>query len=262
MKRIDYCYHTHTKRCGHAEGEDEEYVIEAINLGLKALGFSDHVMLPGIPPRTSRGPYELLDDYLDSINSLKEKYKDKIEIKVGFEAEYSKRFEEYYRYLYKEKKIDYLILGQHFNFDNTDTPTYIRELRGDKEKVNSYVNHIRDAINSGLFQCIAHPDIYVCMFEHWNKDCEDAAREICKMASKARIPLEINCQLNIAYKKYPGKVRYPIDEFWKVASEYDVDVVIAYDAHRPIDFRENIDYAYELAKKYNLHLLENFRILR
>ena len=29
-----YNYHTHTKRCGHAVGEDEEYVIAAINNGL------------------------------------------------------------------------------------------------------------------------------------------------------------------------------------------------------------------------------------
>ena len=27
--KIDYCYHTHTYRCGHAQGSDEEYVIEA-----------------------------------------------------------------------------------------------------------------------------------------------------------------------------------------------------------------------------------------
>ena len=35
-------YHTHTKRCGHAIGEDEEYVINAIEAGLTDLGFSDH----------------------------------------------------------------------------------------------------------------------------------------------------------------------------------------------------------------------------
>ena len=35
-------YHTHTKRCGHAIGEDEEYVVNAIEAGLTDLGFSDH----------------------------------------------------------------------------------------------------------------------------------------------------------------------------------------------------------------------------
>ena len=35
-------YHTHTARCGHAAGTEDEYVQQAIQSGLKILGFSDH----------------------------------------------------------------------------------------------------------------------------------------------------------------------------------------------------------------------------
>ena len=35
-------YHTHTKRCMHACGKDEEYVLAAIANGYEELGFSDH----------------------------------------------------------------------------------------------------------------------------------------------------------------------------------------------------------------------------
>ena len=38
-------YHTHTARCGHAIGTDEEYVQAAIQAGLKTLGFSDHAAI-------------------------------------------------------------------------------------------------------------------------------------------------------------------------------------------------------------------------
>ena len=34
-------YHSHTKRCGHAIGEDEEYVLAAIANGYTKMGFSD-----------------------------------------------------------------------------------------------------------------------------------------------------------------------------------------------------------------------------
>ena len=81
---MKYCYHTHTKRCGHAVGEDEEYVIEAIKAGIKDLGFSDHVFLKGITQQGIRGDYSCLDDYISSINNLKEKYKKDINIYVGF----------------------------------------------------------------------------------------------------------------------------------------------------------------------------------
>ena len=37
-------FHTHTTRCLHASGSDEEYVLKAIELGYKTLGFSDHAL--------------------------------------------------------------------------------------------------------------------------------------------------------------------------------------------------------------------------
>ena len=39
---MKYNYHTHTSRCFHAVGTDEEYVVEAINAGFDEIGFSDH----------------------------------------------------------------------------------------------------------------------------------------------------------------------------------------------------------------------------
>ena len=35
-------YHTHTTRCLHATGSDEEFVLSAIKGGYQELGFSDH----------------------------------------------------------------------------------------------------------------------------------------------------------------------------------------------------------------------------
>ena len=39
-------YHTHSKYCGHASGEVEEYVKVAIERGIETLGFSCHVPYP------------------------------------------------------------------------------------------------------------------------------------------------------------------------------------------------------------------------
>ena len=35
-------YHTHTTRCHHATGSDEEFVLSAIKGGYQEIGFSDH----------------------------------------------------------------------------------------------------------------------------------------------------------------------------------------------------------------------------
>lgn len=47
-------YHTHTSRCQHATGEEKAYVEQAIQNGMKILGFSDHCRgsfpIPTAPP--------------------------------------------------------------------------------------------------------------------------------------------------------------------------------------------------------------------
>ena len=40
VKKVNY--HTHTKRCKHAGGSDEEYIESAIKSGFQELGFADH----------------------------------------------------------------------------------------------------------------------------------------------------------------------------------------------------------------------------
>ncbi len=83
-------YHTHTSRCKHAWGEDREYVEKAICNGMKVLGFSDHC--PWVYPddyesRTRMNASEL-DNYFDSLISLRDEYKKDITIYIGFESEY------------------------------------------------------------------------------------------------------------------------------------------------------------------------------
>ena len=74
MLKINYNYHTHTKRCGHASGEDEEYVLAAIKAGIKELGFSDHIFYPGLSQKPIRQDGSDFDDYVNSISNLREKY--------------------------------------------------------------------------------------------------------------------------------------------------------------------------------------------
>lgn len=48
----DFNYHSHTKRCGHAEGEDEAYVQEAIKM---VTVIWDSVIMPLIKTDMQKG---------------------------------------------------------------------------------------------------------------------------------------------------------------------------------------------------------------
>ena len=53
-------YHTHTTRCMHATGSDEDYVLSAIKGGYQELGFSDHT------------PWKYHTDYVADMRMLPE----------------------------------------------------------------------------------------------------------------------------------------------------------------------------------------------
>ena len=59
-------YHTHTTRCHHASGSEEDYVLRAIENGLEIFGFSDHVPMPFPDGHQSgfRVRLEALEDYM------------------------------------------------------------------------------------------------------------------------------------------------------------------------------------------------------
>lgn len=96
-------YHTHTTRCHHATGSDEEFVLSAIKGGYQELGFSDHTPWKYHTDYISdiRMLPEELPGYVESIRSLQEKYKNQISIKIGLECEY---FPEYIHWLKESSK--------------------------------------------------------------------------------------------------------------------------------------------------------------
>ncbi len=82
-------YHTHTTRCQHAVGEDEEYVQAALRAGFEELGFADHAPWPfqhGFVSRIRMG-LEDLPGYIQSIQALRARYEGQLSIRLGLESE-------------------------------------------------------------------------------------------------------------------------------------------------------------------------------
>ena len=108
-------YHTHTTRCLHATGSDEEFVLSAIKGGYQELGFSDHTPWKYHTDYVSdiRMTPEELPEYVESLRSLQKKYKDQISIKIGLECEYFPEYIPWLKGVIKEYQLDYIIFGNH-----------------------------------------------------------------------------------------------------------------------------------------------------
>lgn len=250
-------YHTHTNRCGHAYGSDEEFVLAAINCGYTNLGITDHVFLPGVEQTGIRGNYSLLDDYLNSINALKTKYRDDIEIKIGFEAEYYDDFIDYYKDLLESGKIDYLVLGQHCYYNKEENKLiFYNSIHHDFNMLQKYKNDLIKGMDSGLFSFVAHPDLYMSGYDCWDEHAIQVAHEICQAAVRNKLPLEINLA---GARHFRNKTHvpsgYPFDAFWEIVKLYPIEVTIGVDAHVPSEFAASQQLAFDLIEnnklKYN-----------
>lgn len=259
-----YNFHSHTYRCGHASSLPEScYLDNALYLGYKKYGITDHV--PVHPIFYTDSSVRMHDssvlEYLETINYLKGLYRDYMEVFLGFEAEYDEIIEEYLCDL--RDKCDYMILGQHYvlNKNIRKTPEYPLE----------YAKKVCSAIESGIFDIVAHPDIFMQYRFNmndekrnlFNKNALIAARMICEKAKEYGVVLELNLgatfvtgneeevlfvggsSLSELTKEevanyLDSKARYPTRLFWDVVREVGNDVVVGIDAHFPedIDFRD------------------------
>lgn len=259
--KIDYCYHTHTPRCGHARGNDEIYVLEAIKAGLKVIGFTDHVFLKGYSQEGIRGEYSQLEEYISSLRLLKEKYKYQIEILIGFEAEYIPHMISYYKELLNNG-IDYLILGQHVYIDSEDKIRWYFKEKDNKENCERYVNDVIEGMKTGIFKYLAHPDLFATGISKWDDYAISMAKRIIEAAIKYDIPLEYN----LGGYRYPYErlfkgmkyMRYPMNEFWDLASTYPIKVIIGPDAHDPefVHDKKEMEHVNHLYLKYNWNLIK------
>jgi histidinol-phosphatase (PHP family) len=246
-------YHTHTYRCGHADMSisDEEYVKMFVDKGFNRIAFTDHCPFKEkIDFRNNmRMGYDKKEDYYKSIKSLKEKYKNIINIEVGFEVEYAPGLEGYLRELKQET--DKLILGQHFIFDGDGNIKIVGWGITNDEDVIRYGEYIEKAMSLNIPNVIAHPDLFMLEKSKFNEACEKATHIICKAAEKYKIPLEINLtRAAMCLNGQINRIEYPNKDFWDIASRYDIKVVYGVDAH----FRSQIELYEESIKKIEQHL--------
>ncbi len=249
-------YHTHTSRCQHAIGSEEEYILHAIKGGYSVLGFADHSPWHYDSNFVSnmRMKEEQLDDYIDTLKRLQEKYKDQIDIKIGLEVEFFEKYLPWLKQTLKTKEIDYIILGNHY--DETDETGIYYGMPISYSSLVRYVDQCIKAMDTGLYSYIAHPDL-ACFDPYDDRYIAEYTR-LCEYALKKDMPLEFNL-LGFKFHRH-----YPNPQFWKIVSRIGNKAIIGVDAHEPCRLSDK--KTYNKARKYleslNIEIVEDIKFLR
>lgn len=224
-------YHTHTTRCHHATGSDEEFVLSAIKGGYEELGFSDHTPWKYHTDYVSdiRMLPEELPEYVESLRHLQKKYKDRISIKIGLECEYFPEYLYWLKEKAKEYQLDYLIFGNHHYHTDEKFPYFGRNTHT-LDMLDLYEESAIEGMESGLFAYLAHPDLFMRSYPEFDRHCKLTGRHICRTAARLNIPLEYN----IGYEDYNdahGITTIPYPDFWEIAAHEGCTAIIGVDAH-------------------------------
>ena len=249
---MDYNYHAHTALCGHATGTQEEYVQRAIACGIQRMGFSEHFPLkhPNGGEASWRVPVSETDSYREETMRLREKYKGQIKIFLGFEMEY---FPELFESMLANAisyGAEYLILGQHYIAPEYTGAKQVFAANSDHGAFRTYVDLVIDAMKTGVFSYVAHPDVF-----HYADDdrhfYREECRRLCAASRELGVPLELNF-LGIRQKR-----SYPCAPFWEVAGEERAPVTFGFDSHDVLAAYdgESLRAAEEMVLRYGLHYI-------
>lgn len=238
-------YHIHTKLCGHAIGEAEEYVQYAISRGVKEMGFSDHM-----PTVVDRGAGLAMSSnelpiYIDTVLTLQSKYPE-INIKLGIEADYFPGYEDRLREIIERYTFDYVIGSVHFidewGFDNINQIDQWREKDIDRV-YRSYYELLRQSADSGLFDIVGHSDLVKKFGQRPTEDMTDEIEYTAQVFSKHKLV----CEVNTSGLRMPVSEIYPSLRILKIYKKYDIPIIFGSDAHKPDEVARDYHSAYKMA---------------
>lgn len=242
-------YHTHNYLCGHAGGTVLDFVGEAVAYGMKIIGISDHCL----PPIESCDPYfsanNIDKQYLPQFDEAEKLYGDKIKILRGVEIEYFAGHPDYYKKV--TDKLDYMVLGQHLFMWNGQLYNSFVDGTDDKS-VGAYFDTVCDAIDSGLFAFVAHPDLIFYRLNKMTEYMVGAMEQAVKLAAERKIPLELNSN-GMRYHRN----KYPTQQLVDLCLKHNARVVVSSDAHSPDALCDKYMRAlYAYAKNIGLNVVD------
>lgn len=236
-------YHIHTT-FSDGKADPEEYIIQAISLGLSEIGFSEHLNL-FVPDQKWCMDRARVPEFISTIRRLKKNYTG-IKIKTGLEVDYIPgKEEEIYKFIIP-LDIDYVIGSVHYLGETTvDSGPEFYENRDIDEIYETYFSYVNEAVASGLFDIIGHCDL-VRIYNH--KPSVFPEYQYRKLAQQMKIH-DVVFEVNTNGRNRPLGDFYPDRRFLKIFMEKNVPVCVNSDAHFPARTGQFFDEAYYLLKE-------------
>ncbi|MED3662540.1 histidinol-phosphatase HisJ [Ureibacillus terrenus] len=254
--------HIHTPFCPHGTADPlEQYIEKAIQHRFTDITFTEHAPLPGnftdpTPEKDSGMKPELLSTYIETLEQLKRKYKNDINIHIGLEVDFIAGFEEETKNFLDQigPRLDDAILSVHFlkwndeyvciDYSETEFMKFAEKVGNVEAVYDLYYDTVIQSIEADLGQFkprrIGHPTL-VHKFQHAHNilvEDEHRIKEVLNKMKEFGFELDVNSAgLSKKYCREP----YPPFPMIEYAKSIRLPLVFGSDAHSVKDLHQHYE---------------------
>ena len=246
--------HMHTPLCKHAVGEPFEYAEAGRKAGLKGIIMTCHSPMPKEFSSDVRMSIDEFPYYVQLVEKTRQKYEGNFEVLLGIESDWFPGMEKWLIELHEKADFHYIIGSVH---------PFVQEYKTRFNNGNSlefqkgYFNHLADAAESQLFDCISHPDVVKNMFPlEWDfSKLRDTVDDCLNRIKDCGTAMELNTSgLN---KSYPEM--NPSKEMLAMMKEHNIPVVVSSDSHTPKRVGADFDKGLKCLKEVGYDKVSHFK---
>lgn len=236
-------YHIHSW-FSDGKSAPEDYIGQAVEAGLKEIGFADHLTLFRDDALDWSMNAPRVAPYLKHISNLSRNVSS-IKVRKGLEVDYFPGRENETGAFLDGFKLDYVIGSVHYL--GNETVDLGREFYFGKNiyrLYEEYFGYVEAAAASGLFDIIAHCDLVTIYGYRPEGDIEHLYRKLARSFRKHDVAFEINTN----GRNRPVGDFYPDRKYLSIFRDENVPVCVNSDAHMPVRVAQYFGEAYELLK--------------
>ena len=240
-QRILFESHSHTPLCKHADGLPSDYAAIAHARGLRGLLVTCHNPMPDGFSSHVRMREDQFDEYVDLVASTTDIWADRVDVRLGLEADYFEGYESY---------LETQLASQEFHFVLGSVHPQIAEFREKYwqneavEVQRTYFSLLAKAAETGLFDSLAHPDLIKNItVDDWNPEAimSDICDSLDRIA-KTGVAMELNTS---GLKKKISEMN-PFPQMLREMNKRGIPVTLGADAHTPRRVADRYEEALDL----------------
>ena len=243
-------YHTHSYHCNHAIGNLEEYIQEAIKLGLPEIGLSDHFPMYLLPEKFHKYTMnkDLLSSYLQETTKVKRRFQSHIAVKRALEVDYyTPVFPQYKKAIQPLlPDLDYIIGSIHgVAWKDSVIPidgTFSLPDSFDTSEIDSlflkYYEELNKLVKTGFYDILGHFDVIRKLnlnIRNHSRIWESILNVLDALESSSMV-----VEINTSGLRKQDEL-YPQPDIIQELINRRIPLVLGSDAHRPAD----VGYAFE-----------------